>query len=269
MPVAARLGPDVPGDRGATVTASSVLRTDRLSFHIGGVVIVDEVSLDIRRGEFVSVIGPNGAGKTSLFNLLSGLYRATGGRVELDGREMTDAPPARRARAGLGRSFQMSSIFPGLTALENVRLAIQMRSAGGLPFGGPRADPAEIARARDALARVGLERRSGDRAGALSHADRRKVELAMLVAAEFGVVLLDEPTAGVSMEDIPLLLRVIRFLHREQGRTVLMVEHRMDVVGELSDRIAVMHHGRLLTCASPGEVIADRTVQDAYLGDAL
>ena len=268
-PIAVPLGSAAPGGGDAPVSAGFVLRTDRLSFHIGGVVIVDEVSLDIRRGEFVSVIGPNGAGKTSLFNLLSGLYRATGGRIELDGREMTDTPPARRAQAGLGRTFQMSSIFPALTALENVRLAIQMRSAGAGPFGRSRTDPAETARAREALARVGLERRGADRAGALSHADRRKVELAMLVAPEFGVVLLDEPTAGVSAEDIPLLLRVIRFLHREQGRTVLMVEHRMDVVGELSDRIAVMHHGRLLTCASPGQVIADKAVQEAYLGDAL
>jgi len=246
-----------------------MLLTERLSFHIGGVMIVDGVSLDVGPGEFVSVIGPNGAGKTSFFNLLSGLYRPTGGRIELAGRDVTAAPAPDRARAGLGRSFQTASVFPGLSAFENVRLAVQMRGGGGLSLRRSRADRDDVARAHDALDRVGLARRGADRVGALSHADRRKVELAMLVAARFDVLLLDEPTAGLSVEEIPMLLAVIRAVHRGQGTTVLMVEHRMDVVGELSDRIAVMHHGRLLAYAPPDRVMADPAVRDAYLGGAL
>lgn len=244
------------------MTGPFILRTDGLSLHIGGVVIVDRISLDIRPGEFLSVIGPNGAGKTSLFNLLSGLYRPTEGRIELDGRDVTEDPPARRARAGLGRSFQTSSIFPGLTAFENVRLAVQIRAGGSLAR-------SEAARARDALALVGLVGRDSSRAGTLSHADRRKLELAMLLAAGFDVLLLDEPTAGVSIEEVPRLLHVIKSLHRDQGKTVLMVEHRMDIIGDLSDRIAAMHHGRLLACGSPDQVMADAAVQEAYLGDVL
>jgi branched-chain amino acid transport system ATP-binding protein len=252
------------------MTGSFILRTDGLSLHIGGVVIVDRISLDIRRGEFMSVIGPNGAGKTSLFNLLSGLYRPTEGRIELGGRDVTEDPPARRARAGLGRSFQTSSVFPGLTAFENVRLAVQIRAGGNLaPWPSAPADRSEGARARDALELVGLVGRDSSRAGTLSHADRRKLELAMLLAAGFDVLLLDEPTAGVSIEEVPRLLHVIKSLHRDQGKTVLMVEHRMDIIGDLSDRIAAMHHGRLLACASPDQVMADAAVQEAYLGDVL
>ncbi|HLN14338.1 MAG TPA: ABC transporter ATP-binding protein [bacterium] len=261
--------PPRPDDGGAAATAAApVLRTEHLRFHIGGVMIVDGVSLDVRAGELVSVIGPNGAGKTSFFNLLSGLYRPTGGRIELAGRDVTGAPPPDRARAGLGRSFQTASVFPGLSAFENVRLAVQLRSGGGPPFRRRRADREEAAQAHDALGQVGLAGRGGDRVGTLSHADRRKVELAMLVAARFDVLLLDEPTAGLSVEEIPMVLAVIRAVHRDRGTTVLMVEHRMDVVGELSDRIAVMHHGRLLSYGPPAEVMADPAVREAYLGAA-
>jgi len=248
--------------------APPALLTERLSFHIGGVMIVDGVSLDVRPGEFVSVIGPNGAGKTSFFNLLSGLSRPTGGRIELAGRDVTGKPAPDRARAGLGRSFQTASVFPGLSAFENVRLAVQMRGGGGPSLRPSRAERGEMARAHDALDRVGLAGRGADRVGTLSHADRRKVELAMLVAARFDVLLLDEPTAGLSVEEIPMLLEVIRAVHRDQGTTVLMVEHQMDVVGELSDRIAVMHHGRLLAYAPPAQVMADPAVREAYLGGA-
>lgn len=231
---------------------------------------MDDVSLEVRRGEFVTLIGPNGAGKTSLFNLLSGLYRPTAGVIELDGRDVTAWPPPRRAQAGLGRSFQTARVFPALSVLENVRLAAQMRGAGNLAVWRPAsADRAEGARALAALERTGLAGRAARRAGALGPGDARRLEVAMLLAAGFATLLLDEPTAGVSMEEIPPLLAVIAAAHRGEGKTVLMVEHRMDVIGGLSDRIAVMHHGRLLTCAPPDVVMADPAVQEAYLGDAL
>jgi branched-chain amino acid transport system ATP-binding protein len=224
----------------------------------------------VARGEFVTLIGPNGAGKTSLFNLLSGLYRPTAGSITLDGRDVTAWPPPRRALAGLGRSFQAPRVFPGLTVFENARLAAQARGPANLAVWRPAADRAESARADAALTRAGLAgRRVARPAGALGQGDARKLEIAMLLAAGFDTLLLDEPTAGVSMEEIPPLLEVIDAVHRRDGKTVLMVEHRMDVIGGLSDRIAVMHHGRLLIIAPPAVVIADPVVQEAYLGDAL
>ena len=224
----------------------------------------------MRRGEFVTLIGPNGAGKTSLFNLLSGLYRPTAGSIELDGREVTAWPPPRRAQAGLGRSFQTARVFAALSVLENVRLAAQMRGPGNLAVWRPAlADRGEAARAAAALERTGLTGQAARRAAGLAQGDARRLEVAMLLAAGFETLLLDEPTAGVSVEEIPSLLEVIADAHRVEGKTVLMVEHRMDVIGGLSDRIAVMHHGRLLTCAAPGVVMADPVVQEAYLGDAL
>jgi branched-chain amino acid transport system ATP-binding protein len=226
----------------------------------------------VARGEFVTLIGPNGAGKTSLFNLLSGLYRPSGGSIALDGRDVTAWPPPHRARAGLGRSFQTARVFPGLTVFENARLAAQARGRGNLAvWRRASADRQESERAHAALERTGLAGPSAASrpAGALGQGDARKLEIAMLLAAGFDTLLLDEPTAGVSMEEIPPLLDVIGAVHRRDGKTVLMVEHRMDVIGGLSDRIAVMHHGRLLTVAAPADVMADRVVQEAYLGDAL
>ena len=227
------------------------------------------MSLDVARGEFVTLIGPNGAGKTSLFNLLSGVYRPTAGSIELDGRDVTAWPPPDRAQAGLGRSFQTARLFPGLTVLENVRLAVQMRGRGNLAVWRPAADRSEAARAHQALERIGLAAQASRRAGSLGQGEARKLEVAMLLAAEFDTLLLDEPTAGVSMEEIPPLLETIASVHRRDGKTVLMVEHRMDVIGGLSDRIAVMHHARLLAYARPDVVMADPAVQEAYLGDAL
>ena len=228
------------------------------------------MSLDVQRREFVTLIGPNGAGKTSLFNLISGLYRPTAGSIELDGRDVTGWPPPRRAQAGLGRSFQTARVFAALTVFENVRLAAQMRGSGNLePWRRALAGQDEAARARAALERTGLAGLAARRAGALGQGDARRLEIAMLLAGGFETLLLDEPTAGVSMEEIPPLLEVISTAHRVDGKTVLMVEHRMDVIGGLSDRIAVMHHGRLLTCAAPDAVMADPVVQEAYLGDAL
>ena len=246
------------------------IRTARLSLRIGGAVIVEDVSLEIRRGEFVTLIGPNGAGKTTLFNLLSGLHRPTAGTIALSGLDVTGWPPPRRAQAGLGRSFQTARVFPALTVFENARLAAQMRGRGNLAVWRlAAADRGETTRARAALERTGLAGRAERRAGVLGQGDARRLEIAMLLAGGFDTLLLDEPTAGVSMEEIPPLLEVIAAAHQAEGKTVLMVEHRMDVIGGLSDRIAVMHHGRLLTVAPPAAVMADPVVQEAYLGDAL
>jgi branched-chain amino acid transport system ATP-binding protein len=248
----------------------TILATRNLGLDIGGATIVADVSLEVRDGEFLGIIGPNGAGKTSLFNLLSGVYRPTAGQVELDGREITHDAPYKRAQAGLGRTFQISSVFPRLSVLENVRLAAEARIGGAMRV-WRRAEgvrPA-VERARYALERVGLGARGMASAGGLSHGDKRKLELAMLLAAEPRVILLDEPMAGVSAEDVPELVEVIRSVQRDEGRTVLMVEHHISVVTGLAERIAVMHHGALLACDTTENVMRNEQVQAAYLGEPL
>jgi branched-chain amino acid transport system ATP-binding protein len=247
-------------------TATSILSTRGLRWDVGGATIVADVSLDVPAGECLGIIGPNGAGKTSLFNLLSGLIRPTAGRVELAGRDITNAPPYRRTQAGLGRTFQVSSVFPLLAVRENVRLAAEA-SAGGTMRIWRRAP--QMGQVAQALERVGLTRRADATAGSLSHGDKRKLELAMLLAADKQVILLDEPMAGVASEEVDGLVELIRAIHREEGRTVLMVEHHMEVVTGLAERIAVMHHGALLACDTPTAVMANRTVQEAYLGEPL
>jgi branched-chain amino acid transport system ATP-binding protein len=251
-------------------TQAPILATRDLGLDIGGATIVADVSLEVAEGELVGIIGPNGAGKTTLFNLLSGTIRPTSGRVELDGEDVTRDPPHRRTQAGLGRSFQVSSVFPLLPVGENVRLAAEARIGGSLSIlrRAARFAPA-LERASAALERVGLAERALWPAGMLSHGDKRKLEIAMLLAGDPRVILLDEPMAGVSVEDVDGLVEVIRSVHREEGRTVLMVEHRMEVVVGLAERIAVMHHGSLLAFDTPERVMADETVQTAYLGEPL
>jgi branched-chain amino acid transport system ATP-binding protein len=249
-------------------TSAPILATHDLGLDIGGAKIVADVSLEVRAGEFVGIIGPNGAGKTTLFNLLSGLTRPTAGRVELAGRDVTGDPPFRRTQAGLGRTFQVSSVFPLLTVRENVRLAADAASGGTMRI-WRRARSVGVQRAAWALDRVGLGDRGLWPAGLLSHGDKRKLELAMLLAGNPRVLLLDEPMAGVSVEDVRELVELVRSVHHDEGTTVLMVEHRMEVVIGLAERIAVMHHGALLAFDEPDKVMANETVQTAYLGEPL
>jgi branched-chain amino acid transport system ATP-binding protein len=252
------------------IGAPPVLSVQGLSLRIGGVSIVEDVSLDVREGEFLVVIGPNGAGKTTLFNLLSGVTRPTAGRITLGGRDITDAPPYVRARLGLGRTFQTSTVFGALTTLENVRLAASAAlGTSALAWHLADREPEPLARARAALVEVGLQARENARAASLSHGEKRKLDLAILLCTNTAVVLLDEPTAGMAVEDIPDMVRLIQRIHREQAKTVLMVEHRMDLVLSLADRMAVMHHGALLAIDTPDRIVANETVQSAYLGDPL
>ncbi|MDG4806348.1 ABC transporter ATP-binding protein [Micromonospora sp. WMMD1120] len=247
-----------------------MLATRGLTWRIGEVAIVDSVYLDLAPGEFLGVIGPNGAGKTSLFNLITGLRRATEGRITLDGQDIGAFPPHRRARLGLGRTFQASSVFGSLSVRENVRLAVQAHRGGSMALWRRAAADRGVAAAADAaLDRVGLAHRGTALAGTLAHGEKRKLEIALLLAGEPRVMLLDEPMAGVSAEDVPELVAVIRSLTGDSGRSVLMVEHHMDVILELADRIAVMHHGALLACDTPETVMANPTVQEAYLGESL
>ena len=252
------------------MSASPILATRDLGLVIGGATIVSGVGLEVREGELLAVIGPNGAGKTTLFNLISGLLHPTSGRVELNGSDITDAPPYRRTRAGIGRTFQVSNVFPLLPSLENVRLAAEAATGGTLRIWRRASRVREaLERARWALERVGLADRAAVPAGLLAHGDKRKLELAMLLAGRPSVLLLDEPMAGVSMEDVPELVALIRSVHADEGSTVLMVEHHMEVVTGLAQRIAVLHHGSLLAVDTPDAIMRNPTVQQAYLGEPL
>jgi branched-chain amino acid transport system ATP-binding protein len=247
-----------------------ILATRNLGLDIGGATIVADVSLEVAEGELLGIIGPNGAGKTSLFNLFSGLYRPTAGSIHLNGVDITRQPMFLRTREGIGRTFQVSSVFPLLRTQENVRLAAESALGGTLRLWRQASSvKAAVERARAALARVGLEAKASVPAGALSHGDKRRLEIAMLLAADKPVLLLDEPMAGLSAEHVPQLVELIRSVHKEERKTVLMVEHHMDVVTGLAQRIAVMHHGALLACDTPAAVMANETVQSAYLGEEL
>lgn len=245
------------------------LTLDAVDLQIGGARILHNVSFEVATGEMVGVIGPNGAGKTTLFNIISGVMIPTGGTVLLAGNDVTNQKVHQRARAGLGRTFQTSSVFPGLTAGENVRLAAQSKLGGATsPWRFPRADDEAAGVAQRCLEEVGLAHHGTTAAGVLSHGDKRKLEIAMLIATRPEVVLLDEPMAGVGSGDVAGLVEVIRSLHAS-GRTVMMVEHHMEVLLGLVDRVAVMHHGELLSIDTPKAVMADPAVQKAYLGETV
>ncbi|MFD0260870.1 ABC transporter ATP-binding protein [Kitasatospora indigofera] len=255
------------GSGRAAALAPPVLRLRGLGWRVGGATIVEDVSFDVQEGEFLAFIGPNGAGKTSLFNLISGLNPATAGSIELDGAEITARPAHARARLGLGRTFQTSSLWPAMSVADHVRLAAQ--AAGGGSYRIWRRAGGYARQVDGALERTGLGHRAETPARELSHGEKRKLELAVLLVGDPRLMLLDEPMAGVSAEEVPALTELIRSLHRDEGRTVLMVEHHMDVLLGLADRLAVMHHGTLLALDTPQAVMADATVQQAYLGEEL
>jgi len=234
-----------------------------IGWRVGGAQILDDVTLEVRRGELVGIIGPNGAGKSSLLNIFSGTLRPTTGRVTLGERDVTRPPGGRPAR-----SFQTSALFDGLRASENVRLALQASRGGAsspLRFVRRTGDAATV---EGLLDRVRMPDRGSVVAVGLSHGDRRKLELAMALASEPKVLLLDEPMAGVSAEDVEGLSTIIGEV-RDAGVAVAMVEHHMDVVLGLADRVAVLHHGQLLAVGTADEVTGDERVQQAYLGEAL
>ena len=247
-----------------------LLSIEGLSKRFGGLVALHDVQFALSGNEICGIIGPNGAGKTTLFNLVSGLHRPTSGTVELAGVDVTNQPPFRRARAGLGRTFQVSNVFPVLSVHENVRLSAEAAIGGTMRI-WRRATAVRDAmeRATWAIGRVGLAGREWWPAGLLSHGDKRKLELAMVLASDPAIILLDEPMAGVSAEDVPALVEVIRSVHLDEQKTILMVEHHIEVVTGLAERIAVMHVGRVLACDTPENVMRNTAVQEAYVGEPL
>jgi branched-chain amino acid transport system ATP-binding protein len=233
----------------------------------GGHVAVDAVSCAFRPGELTAIVGPNGAGKTTYFNLMSGQLRATSGRVLLNGADVTQRSAAERTRAGIGRAFQLTNLFPALSVLENVRLATQAAAGVHYEMARPwtlRVDLIE--RAMVNLERVALASKRHQRAASLSHGDQRKLEVAMMMALEPEIFMFDEPTAGMSVDEVPVVLDLIARLKTDASKTILLVEHKMDVVRSLADRIIVLHNGQLVADGEPGAVIASPIVQEAYLG---
>jgi len=248
---------------------TALLKTRGLGRAFGAVQAVAGVSLAVEPGEVRAIIGPNGAGKTTLFHLISGLLTPTSGRVLFRGDDVTALPAPARCRRGISRTFQITSIFPELSVLENVRIAVQLRSGGNFRLVGGRATlEASEERARTRLDSLGLLDRAAEPASTLPHGDQRLLEIAMAVAQEPALLLLDEPTQGLSPEDTVATVAVIRQVARRQKLTILLVEHDMDVVFDLADRISVLHFGQLIAEGPPDQIRANADVQLAYLGGA-
>ena len=244
-----------------------ILSTRELTIRFGGHVAVDRVSLDVPPFCAKSIIGPNGAGKTTFFNLVSGQYRPTAGRVIFKDRDITRLGAAARTRLGIGRSFQLTNVFPTLTVLENVRLAVQARRGPRFEAWRPWRDFAGLEdRAWELLETVRLDTKWTAAASDLSHGEKRKLELGILLALEPEVLLLDEPTAGMSLEEVPAVIALIQAIRARRDTTILLVEHKIDMLMALSDSVAVLKDGRLIADDTPEAISRNADVQAAYFG---
>lgn len=245
-----------------------ILEAKNLRKAFGGLVAVDDASIQVQARTLHSIIGPNGAGKTTLFNLLSGVMPPTSGKVYFKGEDITNLPPHRMAHLGMGRSFQITNIFPNLDVLENIRLSAQAMGKDNFRL-LHRADAfnSYLEKAEIVIRQVGLMGQESMLARNLPHGDKRKLELGIMLASDPEVLLLDEPTAGMSSEQVPALLDIIRSILDLGDKTIILVEHRMDMVMRISDKITVMNQGRVLAEGDPVEIAGNPMVQKAYLGD--
>ncbi|MCO6449896.1 MAG: ABC transporter ATP-binding protein [Caldilineales bacterium] len=244
-----------------------ILETRKVRKQFGALVAVDDVSVQVREGSFHSIIGPNGAGKTTFFNLLSGNLKPTSGQILFRGEEITNHPIYRTAHLGMGRSFQITNIFPNLTVFENIRLAAQALGKDNFKlFRSANAFENYIDRTNKVIEQVGLSARAHSPARTLPHGDQRKLELGMLLAPDPEVLLLDEPTAGMAGEQVPELMELVQSIRESGEKTIMLVEHNMNVVMSVSDTITVMHQGAVLAEGAPAEIAANEIVQQAYLG---
>ncbi|MGJ7911533.1 ABC transporter ATP-binding protein [Neobacillus sp. LXY-1] len=246
---------------------ATLIETNDLSITFGGHTAVDSVNISVPEKHFKSIIGPNGAGKTTFFNLLSGQLQPTKGKIFYRGKDITAFSPTKRTRAGIGRSFQITNVFPNLTVLENVRLAVQSRAGVRyqMLFHYKKYRDFEK-KALEWLRLVLLEEKKDSLASNLAHGEKRKLEMAMLLALETEVLLLDEPTAGMSLEEVPAILKVIKRIKNQGNRAIILIEHKMDMILDLSDSVMVLFNGRLLADGTPEEIMKNETVQSAYLG---
>jgi branched-chain amino acid transport system ATP-binding protein len=247
----------------------TLLQVDGASKRFGSLVAIDDVSLAIEPGELRAIIGPNGAGKTTFFNLVSGLIAPTAGLIKFEGRDITALPPEARVKRGMARTFQITEVFPELSVADNIRVAVEIAAGFRLkPWLGAEARAGVAARVAELLEMGGLADQSETRAGALSHGDQRAAEIMMSLALRPRLLMLDEPTAGMGDQETYDIARLIRRLHRQQGLTIMLIEHDMRVVFNLADRIMVLAEGRVLAEGAPQEIADSDKVQAAYLGKA-
>lgn len=244
-----------------------LIETENLTITFGGHTAVDDLNFSVGENHFKSIIGPNGAGKTTFFNLLSGQLTPSMGKILFRGEDITKLSATFRTRKGIGRSFQMTNVFPNLSVLENVRLAVQ--SQAGIRyqmFLTNKKQKLLIDQAVEWLELVLIDNKKETLACNLAHGEKRKLEIAMLLALNTDVLLLDEPTAGMSIEEVPAILEVIQKIKEKGDRTILLIEHKMDMIMDLSDSIMVLFNGRLLADGTPEDIMKNEKVQSAYLG---
>ena len=244
-----------------------IIETRDLTIRFGGHVAVDHVNFQMSPFTLKSIIGPNGAGKTTFFNMLTGQYKPTKGQVFLKGKDITDLSPADRTRLGMGRSFQLTNIFPLLSVLENVRVAIQSREGFGLNFWKSYLHFSDAEdEAYELLQEVLLDEKWSATSAELTHGEKRKLEIAILLALKPEILFLDEPTAGMGQEEVPAILEILQRIKEARDRTLLLVEHKMDMIMSLSDTIMVLQEGRIIADGEPDEIYRSEAVQEAYLG---
>jgi branched-chain amino acid transport system ATP-binding protein len=243
--------------------AVPVLRTEGLTIRFGGLTALNNVNVNIRRGEIRAIIGPNGAGKSTFFNCVTGVLRPTSGRILLNGNDITGQPPNMISRAGVARSYQITNILPNATTLENVRIAAQSRRHGWNMFRHYTEFRDIIDKAQAVLASVGLASKADELASNLSHGEQRNLEIGIALATEPQLLCLDEPTAGMSAAETHGIMQLVRKIAKDL--TILIVEHDMPLVMELADRITVFHYGEVLADGPPAEIQSNPRVQEVYL----
>jgi len=247
----------------------SLLQVKGVSKHFGNLVAVNNISMTVEPGELRAIIGPNGAGKTTFFNLITGFFLPSAGRIIFDGRDITDLLPARRVWAGMARTFQVTEIFPELTVRENLRIAVEAAAGLRLRAWLSQVDDQKIrARISELIGMGGLSAKADRLVGELSHGDQRANEIMMALALKPRLLLLDEPTAGMGDQETYEITHLIRRLHKDSKLTIVLIEHDMRVVFHLADRIMVLDQGKFLAEGTPQEIAANEAVQTAYLGQA-
>jgi branched-chain amino acid transport system ATP-binding protein len=253
----------------ASAPRATVLEVVKVGKRFGNLAALDDVSLAVERGELRAIIGPNGAGKTTFFNLISGLFPPSAGRIVFDGRDVASMPAHQRVAAGMARTFQITEIFPELTVYENLQIGAEVAAGYRLRPWISRAEKSAIRREIDAILDLaGLTAKVDRLVGELAHGDQRVAEIAMALTSRPSLLLLDEPAAGMGDSETYAVTKLIRDLHRGAEMAIVLIEHDMRVVFGLADRITVLDQGRLLAEGSPKEIAANAAVQQAYLGKA-
>jgi branched-chain amino acid transport system ATP-binding protein len=248
----------------------SLLEVKNVSKPFGSLIAVNNISMTVKPGELRAIIGPNGAGKTTFFNLITGFFRPTAGRIIFEGRDVTELSPARRVWCGMARTFQVTEVFPELTVRENLRIAVEVASGMRLrPWLSQIDDEKICGRVRELIDMSGLAAKADRQVGELSHGDQRATEIMMALALNPRLLLLDEPTAGMGDQETYEVTQLIRRLHKDSKLTIVLIEHDMRVVFHLADRIMVLDQGKFLAEGTSHEIAANKAVQTAYLGQAV